>query len=470
MPLNRTARAVAALALVLVLFLTTAAQAQSLSGVLRDSLLYDGPLPNATVWIEGMHKETRTDLMGRFRFDSLPPGTYRLTFNHPAFDGAGVGAPRWRVDLPAEGLQGVLLATPSPDTRYGKACPGGRSPDQGYVVGAVRDAAADTGLAGAVVNAMWAQITVSRTTGVQTLRKNARAETDAHGQFVLCGIPSEGDITAWATFGGASTGLVALSLGKRVLAARELFVASKTLQPASTAADSAALAAQLDGVVKNIDGEPVLDARVYVRGNRAMTRTTASGAFSLGGLPGGTQVLEVTAVGYQPGHQTVDLKPGGSRRAEVVLGKTIQRLPSIEVVGKLSAGSEVSGFLDRAKRGFGYFITEDDIKRRNPIIFEDIVRTVPGMQVVPVGQGYRILSSRGQSNLLSNCSPTYFVDGSPFFVDASNGDPFPVAPTEILAMEVYAGSAGVPIEFQRGQNAGCGVIAVWTKRGGARKP
>jgi hypothetical protein len=53
----------------------------------------DGPLPNATIWIEGTHKETKTDLLGRFKFDSLPPGTYRLSFNHPAFDAAGVGAP-----------------------------------------------------------------------------------------------------------------------------------------------------------------------------------------------------------------------------------------------------------------------------------------------------------------------------------------------------------------------------------------
>ena len=196
---------------------------------------------------------------------------------------------------------------------------------------------------------------------------------------------------------------------------------------------------------------------------------TSSGAFSLGGLPGGTQVVEVTAVGYQPGRQTVDLKPGSGRRTELVLGKTIQRLPAIEVVGKVSAGNDVSNFLDRARRGFGFFITEDDIKRRNPIIFEDIIRTVPGMQVVPVGQGYRILSGRGQSDLLSNCSPSYFVDGSPFYVDVSNGDPFPVAPTEILAIEVYAGTAGVPVEFQRMQNAGCGVIAIWTKRGGPRK-
>jgi hypothetical protein len=89
--------------------------------------------------------------------------------------------------------------------------------------------------------------------------------------------------------------------------------------------------------------------------------------------------------------------------------------------------------------------------------------------VVPVGSGYRIISSRGQSDMLSDCPPAYFVDGSPFYVDDTNGDPFPVGPTEIMGIEVYAGTAGVPIEFQRPTSGGCGVIAIWTKRGGARK-
>jgi hypothetical protein len=302
---------------------------------------------------------------------------------------------------------------------------------------------------------------------VQTLRQNVRAETDAHGQFVLCGVPNDGQVTAWATFGGASTGLVTVALNRHPLAAREFLVATKALTATATAADSAVLAARLEGVVKNIDGDPIADARVYVMGSRVVARTTASGAFSLGGLPGGTQVVQATALGYEPGRQNVDLKPGAGRRTEIVLGRSVQRLQPLEVVGKM--GKDESSFLDRAKRGFGYFITEDDIKKRDPAIFEDIIRGVPGMQVVPVGQGYRIISSRGMTDLLSDCQPSYFVDGSPFYVDASNGDPFPVAPTEIMGIEVYAGAAGVPIEFQRNQNGGCGVIVIWTKRGGPRR-
>ncbi|HEU5170231.1 MAG TPA: carboxypeptidase regulatory-like domain-containing protein [Gemmatimonadales bacterium] len=445
------------------------ADAQGLSGVVLDSLLTGGPLPNATLWIEGTPREAKTNLNGRFRFDSLPAGTYQITFSHPVFDAAGIAAPRWRVELPAEGLQGLVLATPSAESRYGRACPGARTPNTGYLIGVVRDAVTDSGLAGAAVHAMWAEVAVSRTTGVTTNRKSVRAETGPRGEFVLCRVPVNGEVTAWAAHGPASTGLITLDLGGRPLAARQFSVGPKAPPQAVTAADSAALTGRLEGTVKTIDGEPIADARVFVRGSRSVARTTASGAFSLTGLPLGTQVVEVAAIGYAGGRQAVDLRPGPPARAELVVAKGVQTLPTLEVVGKLGAGSDVSTFLQRARRGQGHFITEEDIERRGAIQFEDILRTVPGVQVVPVGQGYRVFSSRGAVNMQGDCPMTYFVDGAYFPFDATSAEPFPVAPIEILAMEVYAGAAQVPAEFQRLANS-CGAIAIWTKRGGSGPP
>jgi hypothetical protein len=435
-----------------------------LSGVLRDSLLTDGPLPNAVLWIEGTPREARTNLYGQFRFDTLSPGTYQITFSHPVFDGAGIAPPRWRIDVPAEGLHGVVLATPSADARYGRACPGGRPQGTGYVIGVVRDAAADTGLAGAAVNAMWAEIAVNRTTGVTTNRRSVRAVAGPNGEFVLCRVPATGEVTIWAALGPASTGLVTLDLGGRPLVARQFSIGLP--RAADAPADTAPLTATLEGTVKTIDGSPVADARVFVRGSRAVVRTSASGSFSLSGLPLGTQVVEVAAIGYAGGRQAVDLRPGGPARTELVVAKSVQTLPTLEVVGKLGNGADVSTFLQRAQRGQGHFITEEDIERRGAIQFEDIMRTVPGIQVVPVGQGYRVYSSRGAVNMQGDCSMTYFVDGAYFPFDATSAEPFPVAPIEIMAIEVYAGAAQVPAEFQRLANS-CGAIVIWTKRGGA---
>jgi hypothetical protein len=440
------------------------APAAVLSGVVHDSLLTGGLLPNAVLWIEGTPREARTNLYGQFRFDSLAAGTYQITFSHPVFDAAGIAAPRWKIEVPAQGLEGVVLATPSADSRYGRACPGGRPPGTGYVIGLVRDAATDSAIHGAAVNAMWAQVGVSRTTGVTTNRQSVRAVSGPQGEFVLCRVPASGEVTMWAALGTASTGLITVDLGGRPLVARQFSIGLP--RAGAGAADSTPLTANLDGTVKTVDGAPVADARVFVRGSRAVVRTSASGSFTLSGLPLGTQVVEVAAIGYAGGRQPVELRPGAPARTELVIAKSVQTLPTLEVVGKMGAGSDISTFLQRARRGQGHFITEEDIQRRGAIQFEDIMRTVPGIQVVPVGQGYRVFSSRGAVNMSGDCAMTYFVDGAYFPFDATNAEPFPVSPIEIMAIEVYAGAAQVPAEFQRLANS-CGAIVIWTKRGGA---
>jgi Carboxypeptidase regulatory-like domain/TonB-dependent Receptor Plug Domain len=258
---------------------------------------------------------------------------------------------------------------------------------------------------------------------------------------------------------------VTLNLGTRPLVARQFSLGLP--RPATATADTAGppLNATLAGTVKTIDGEPVADARVFVRGSRAVVRTSASGSFTLSGLPLGTQVVEVAAIGYAGARQSVELKPGRSARTEFVIGKSVQTLPALETVGKVGAGNDVSTFLERARRSQGHFITEEDIHKRGALQFEDILRTVPGVQVVPVGQGYRVISSRGIVNMQGDCPMNYFVDGSHFPFDVNSAEPFPILPTDIMAMEVYAGTAQIPAQFQRMGNS-CGAIVIWTKRGG----
>ncbi len=326
----------------------------------------------------------------------------------------------------------------------------------------------DSGLAGVVVNAMWSEISVSKATGVINRRRTARAQSNAQGQFVVCRVPNDAELTVWAAKDSNSTGLITLDLGGRTLAARQLTLGTKRPVTAAASNDGSTVIGRLDGVVKTVDGDPIPDARVYVRGSRSLGRTSASGAFSLTGVPTGTQMLEVVALGYQPGRLAVDVRPGRGVRTEVVLGKSVQRLPDVQVAGKSAFANDLADIESRARRSNGYFISEDDISRRGSITFEDVMRGVPGMQVVPVGQGYRVVSSRGQVNLQGDCAPQYFVDGSPFPMQLNDDTPFPVAPMDIMAIEVYPGIGSVPAQFQGGSQNSCGVIAIWTKRGGQR--
>jgi carboxypeptidase family protein len=124
------------------------------SGTVWDSLITGGSLVGAQVWIPGLASDARTDKRGRFRFDSVPPGAYRLTFSHPLFDSAGVAPPAWTIDVGPQGLTGLTVSVPSLESAFPGACRPLAS-DAGALIGVVRDATSDSTLPGASIQARW---------------------------------------------------------------------------------------------------------------------------------------------------------------------------------------------------------------------------------------------------------------------------------------------------------------------------
>lgn len=59
-----------------------------------------------------------------------------------------------------------------------------------------------------------------------------------------------------------------------------------------------------------------------------------------------------------------------------------------------------------------------------------------------------------------DCPPQVYIDGIPWA-----GPIDEITLRDIEGIEVYRGAAEVPAEFA-GSNAGCGVIALWSRRGG----
>jgi hypothetical protein len=224
-----------------------------------------------------------------------------------------------------------------------------------------------------------------------------------------------------------------------------------------------AAVARIEGIVRDSTGASLADARVFVRGGRTVVHTGPSGRFALDGAPAGSQVLEVVAIGYEPGVREVELSPGATTRAEVQLVKPPQILPAIQVVGRLG-GRHGMTFLERARRGWGHYLTSEQIERRMALSVEDLLRGMPGLRVLPYGG---VVSWRGAASVFGEpCGPRLFIDGSWLPIDLANGDPIPVPASDVAGIEVYSGPAGVPIEYQQG--SGCGVVAIWTKRGALR--
>lgn len=132
------------------------------------------------------------------------------------------------------------------------------------------------------------------------------------------------------------------------------------------------------------------------------------------------------------------------------------------------------GFRQRLDNGLGTFITREDVERRTPYLVTDLLREVPGLQVTGSGAGLRPVVRFGRSAGY-NCTTQIFVDG--FLMNRRLGlsegfqpnDDFRiddvVSPASIEGIEIYRGLSTVPPEFLN-PDADCGVIAIWTRRGG----
>jgi Carboxypeptidase regulatory-like domain/TonB-dependent Receptor Plug Domain len=456
-----------AVASVLAVLGGTSARCQSVAGIIEDSLLGQGRLPNATLWIQDTATHVQTDRAGRFRIDGAPAGTYSLSFSHPSFDSAGISPPSWRVTIPPGGLENVRLATPSPQAAFGAGCTDSRKGDVAYVVGRVRDAVADTGVADVQVTASWLAPAKARNQK-PTVLVRTQTQTGDGGRFVLCPVPKRGVIAVQAAADSLSTGIITYSLKGAPVAVLTLRLATRPTA-ASAGADTPILSARLHGAVRTADGEPLPDARVSV--DESMLGTTdASGAFALADLPLGTHVIEVSAIGHEPSTRVIDLRPGDNGPMELEAGGPVQRLPSLAVTGTGASSISMNAIEDRVRRAGGYLVTAKDIEKRRPRKFEDILRGVPGLSILPalngdanyLVQGDRVVSSRGRRSFkVQPCSPTYFLDGAMVQGDVGQS-PFPLPVDEIRAIEIYT-AANEPLEYHR-EGGLCGVIAVWTKR------
>lgn len=430
------------------------AQAQRVTGHVYDSLATGGYLGHATLWIAGTALQTSTDAAGRFQFDSVPPGSHQIALEHPVFDSLGLSPTTWRIEVPSAGRDDLLLAVPSAARALGQYCETPPTPGAGFVFGWVTDPGTDRPLAGVRVHAAWSEVAVS-TTGVHQAWQYRRATSDSGGHYVLCGLPREdGSILVWATLDSVSTGQLVVELSAARPTGRPLLLSPR--------ADARG---RLEGTVRNADGARIPGARVLVRRGQRVTETDPSGRFVLDPTPVGSQVLEVAAIGFEPYTRELALRPGRGVQTDVVLAQTPQVLPGLVSVGRLGTGRAASTFLERSRRGFGYYITAAQIERRAAFAVEDLLQQVPGLRVIRAGGGYRVESGRA-SGFSGSCSPAIYLDGSHFPLSPAEGDQIPVAISDVAGIEVYTGIGGAPIEFQGG---GCGVVAIWTRRGGAEK-
>ena len=163
----------AAMMVLLTVLVATAAQSQNptarqqlaagfatVTGITVDSVR-GGPLVGATVTVEGSLRSAISDSAGRFRIDSIEPGTRRVGMFDPLLDSLGFGVSSPPLTFKAGDALLVGLATPSATTVVARLCRSAAPPADGQsgpvlLVGRILDADTDAPVAGVHVSISWA--------------------------------------------------------------------------------------------------------------------------------------------------------------------------------------------------------------------------------------------------------------------------------------------------------------------------
>jgi hypothetical protein len=241
-------------------------------------------------------------------------------------------------------------------------------------------------------------------------------------------------------------------------------------------------------VIDDVTERPLSDAVVVLRSHDgwflSRTETGPSGTFEFEVKKRVAAVtMEVRRLSFQD-NTTPVLRFDGRTffQVEVRLDPEAILLAPLEVVAwsEVDRSPLLDNFRRRLRTGHGLYITRAQVERRNPMAVTDLLRDVPGVTVTGSGSGLRpkvrTARSAQYSALAGGCDTQIFVDGflmNPRVPGRSGGAWQPidfrideaVTPSSVEGIEIYRGLSEVPAEFLT-PDARCGVIAIWTKRGG----
>ncbi|UCC24325.1 MAG: TonB-dependent receptor [Gemmatimonadales bacterium] len=321
----------------------------------------------------------------------------------------------------------------------------------GILYGAVRNEADGEPLAFIQAEAEW---TVS---GIGEDRREVRS--DDAGAYIICNAPAATPLRVRAFEPETDVQGEEERLTLRAGTMRKLDLGIPLSNPSQPG--------NLLGRVTDDQGTPLVGAEVRLVGAGRVTATNDRGVFVLEEVPAGPEVIEAEALGYAMQREAVRVLGGRAQEIIVRLAtEPVQLAPILVSVRPRKWFSDRRGLEQRIALGAGYIMLREDIEERAPQVLGEALRGIPGVSVTRLGGGIAgtySIQLRGAANLANQaCNPMVWVDGVNW---GNDGSIFrDIQAFEIEAIEVYRGAAEVPGEFS-GQEARCGVVVVWTRRG-----
>lgn len=222
----------------------------------------------------------------------------------------------------------------------------------------------------------------------------------------------------------------------------------------------------VSGVVMDSTGAPIADVEVTVINLAKVARTDTAGQFVLGGVPSGTAEVRFRRLAYAPVVLSVRVPVDDTTDVEVTLGLVAQQLTGVIVQADAQRLRVLEEFEARRKSGIGHFITRREITERQPMRLSDMVRLVPG---AAISEGQNGRTALRFSRSTKACPPQFYIDG----IQATGFSIDDMPPGDVEGVELYAGPAGLPPEFNRFYSTvSCGTVIIWTRIPGndRRKP
>ncbi len=231
-------------------------------------------------------------------------------------------------------------------------------------------------------------------------------------------------------------------------------------------------------VVDSVSGRPLPGTRVsaYTADHAKVgdTLTGSDGAFTFHLPAVGVYVLLIRRIGYAMAHSlSIDVRAGVESTVRFELQPAAVPLDTIAVVGDtgLARGpvrwlADV-GFYGRRSKGFGYFLTRDDIDKKDPLTVSDLLKGIPGIRVSCGSPLSCTITMPAATSMFigKRCAPTVVLDGAVVTVGGSGGtgnlDWF--NPFNLEAIEIYPSPAGVPVQYA-GYMSPCGAVLLWSRR------
>lgn len=205
---------------------------------------------------------------------------------------------------------------------------------------------------------------------------------------------------------------------------------------------------QVNGVVVDANGDPVIGASIQAKGSTQGTISDYDGKFEMD-VPESVKTLVVSFVGMA----TQEVAAGKNLR--IVMTENSEVIQEVVVTGY---GTVAKG----AYAGSAQAVKAEDIEKKNPSdITKALAGEVAGVQVVTSsGQPGTVadIRIRGIGSISASTAPLYVVDGIPLEAGAVSS----IDPSDIASTTILKDATATSLYGSRGAN---GVILITTKKG-----